>query len=350
MKIITISRKFSRSTFITSGVCVLLIICLIIGATYFSFDSEPITSHAAEVNEGKKYIKWVDFGVSTAAMRQAMKYDIDSYSQSVKISWIDLLAIAACKNGGRFPDKQIDIIDQSAKRIKSGEKAESIAESEYFSYYKQSYTAVLGGFLGEYKREEYDESSVTKKSIKTGYGLVAYSPIAGGYGYSHSDDFGNSRSYGFKRTHLGNDLMSEVGTPVISVEDGIVECMGWNQYGGWRIGIRSLDYKRYYYYAHLRRGHPYVNTLKEGMTVKAGDVIGYVGMTGYSANEDYNGMQAPHLHFGIQLIFDESQKDGSNEIWIDVYQIVRLLSSHKSYVSKDEQTKDYIRKYKVFSP
>ena len=35
--------------------------------------------------------------------------------------------------------------------------------------------------------------------------------------------------------------MAATGTPVIAVESGTVEVMGWNQYGGWRIGIRSFD-------------------------------------------------------------------------------------------------------------
>ena len=49
------------------------------------------------------------------------------------------------------------------------------------------------------------------------------------------------RSYGFKRQHLGHDMMGQVGTPVIAVESGYVEAIGWNQYGGWRLGIRSFD-------------------------------------------------------------------------------------------------------------
>ena len=57
--------------------------------------------------------------------------------------------------------------------------------------------------------------------------------------------------------------------------------------------------------------------------VQAGDVIGYMGRTGYSATEDVNNIDEPHLHFGIQLIFDESQKEGNSEIWIDCYQIVQ---------------------------
>ena len=43
----------------------------------------------------------------------------------------------------------------------------------------------------------------------------------------------------------GYDLMGSIGTPIIAVESGTVEHLGWNQYGGWRIGIRSFDRKRF---------------------------------------------------------------------------------------------------------
>lgn len=136
-----------------------------------------------------------------------------------------------------------------------------------------------------------------------------------------------------------------IGTPIIAVEGGIIEHLGWNQYGGWRVGIRSFDQKRYYYYAHLRKNHPYVNGLQEGMTVKAGDVIGYLGMTGYSIKENVNNINIPHLHFGMQLIFDDSQVDSPNEIWIDVYNIVEFLMQNRSEVyMSDKKTKDYSRK------
>ena len=67
-------------------------------------------------------------------------------------------------------------------------------------------------------------------------------------------------------------------------------------------------------------------------------------MTGYSAKENVNNITTPHLHFGLQLIFDESQKECVNEIWVDVYSIINLLSDRKSEVVKDEKTKDYNKK------
>ena len=106
------------------------------------------------------------------------------------------------------------------------------------------------------------------------YGLKVFSPIPEGYWYSDFDDFGAGRSYGYNRKHFGHDMMIGTGTPVIAMESGIVEAMGWNQYGGWRIGIRSFDKTRYYYYAHLRKDRPYTADLYIGKAVKAGDVIG----------------------------------------------------------------------------
>ena len=55
-----------------------------------------------------------------------------------------------------------------------------------------------------------------------------------------------------------------------------MEALGWNQYGGWRIGIRSDDRLRYYYYAHLRKDNPYAPGLAEGQHVSAGDVLGTI--------------------------------------------------------------------------
>jgi murein DD-endopeptidase MepM/ murein hydrolase activator NlpD len=167
------------------------------------------------------------------------------------------------------------------------------------------------------------------------YGLKAFSPVAAGYGYSHCDDFGVSRSFGFHRKHLGNDLMGSLGTPIVAVEGGVVEAMGWNRYGGWRVGIRSFDSKRYYYYAHLQKDTPFAPGLAVGQIVQAGDLIGFMGRTGYSDKENVNNIETVHLHFGIQLVFDESQKECNSEIWIDVYDIVRLLNAHRVSYQKE---------------
>ena len=219
---------------------------------------------------------------------------------------------------------------------------------DYYDYYLEAYEAVLGGMVGEYEMETEAEDGT--RSFETRYGLKAFSPIARGFDYSDYDDFGSSRSYGYKRPHLGHDMMGQIGTPIIAVESGYVEALGWNQYGGWRIGIRSFDKKRYYYYAHLRQNFPYALDLKEGSVVTAGDVIGYMGHTGYSAKENVNNIETVHLHFGLQLIFDESQKEGNNEIWIDCYDLTRFLYKNRSLTEKNVETREWFRTFHMKDP
>ena len=275
------------------------------------------------------YIKWVDFDVPYESLKYALDQDVATFDQEKHISWIDALALAACRTGGKC---DLSSVKQAVKDLKKDKSVEELLGSnhKYYDYYQEAYTAVLGGLVGSYAIEK------DGKWVST-YGLKGFSPIAAGFGYSHCDDFGAARSFGFKRRHLGNDLMGSQGTPIVAVEGGIVEAMGWNRYGGWRIGIRSFDSKRYYYYAHLMKDTPYAPGLAEGDIVEAGQLLGFMGQTGYSDEENVNNIEIVHLHFGLQLIFDESQKECDNEIWVDVYDIVKLLSTHRASY---EKTKD----------
>lgn len=317
----------------------LLAVVILVGA---ALQTEAYNRKSVSVtSEG--FIKWVDFNVSYEALSLAYKMDVDTYGEPVHINWIELLAYAAARNGGEFKSGALD--DMEYARQKLTEEAVTMEELtkdlKYYSYYLEAYSAVLSGYVGEYEIEtgQKDEKPVYEKC----YGLKAFSPIAKGFEYRDYDDFGVARSFGYKREHLGHDMMGQIGTPIIAVESGYVEALGWNRYGGWRIGIRSFDKKRYYYYAHLRQNYPYAEWLKEGSEVQAGDVIGYMGHTGYSDTENVNNIDEVHLHFGIQLIFDESQKDGNTEIWINPYELTRFLCKNRCEVHKIEETKEWER-------
>lgn len=336
------SFKISKKLVIAFILFIILLSSIVI---FYSFANDSSNSH--EIEEKKNFIKWVDFNVTSEALNLTAKLDIDSHNKKEEITynWIELLAILSCKNGGNFKNFKPKDLNDLVGELKNGQSIQDLTQNmKFYDYYFESYSAVLGGFIGNYSIEVLNEDG--SKSYQEKYGLKAFLPIAKNYSFSHYDDFGNSRSYGFKRTHLGNDLMGSIGTPIVAVESGVVENLGWNQYGGWRVGIRSFDTKRYYYYAHLRKNHPYSEGLEEGMTIKAGDVIGYLGMTGYSTKENVNNINVPHLHFGMQLIFDESQVDSPNEIWIDVYHIIEFLMKNRSEVyMANEETKDYERKF-----
>lgn len=273
-----------------------------------------------------KPISWVDFEIKEDALAYAMEVDIATSEQEKHISWIDILALSGARTGGKCP---LQSVKTAAKDLQETPLSEMPGDMQkLIAYYHEAYSAVLGGFLGNFSI--YKDGKWCPK-----YGLKAFSPIAEGFHYAHCDDFGAGRSFGFRRKHLGNDLMGSLGTPIVAVEGGVVEALGWNRYGGWRVGIRSFDNKRYYYYAHLKKDAPFAPGLAVGDTVQPGQLIGFMGRTGYSDTENTNNIETVHLHFGMQLIFDERQKECDSEIWIDVYEIVKLLSRHRSSLMQE---------------
>lgn len=117
--------------------------------------------------------------------------------------------------------------------------------------------------------------------------------------FGYEDSFNCGRSYGGSRQHKGCDIFGDGKKgyyPIISVSDGTVTHKGWLELGGYRIGITTKD-GVYYYYAHMDR---YAPDIKENDSVKAGQIIGFLGDTGYG-KEGTTGMFDPHLHFGIYI-------------------------------------------------
>lgn len=321
---------------------------LLIAGMVWCFQSEEMQTILNENGDAtdSDYIKWVEFNVTREAMEKAYQYDMATYGKEVHLNWVSLLAYLGARYGGDFSKYNEKHMEEIAELMLNGETTEErlAEEMQYYSYYREAYGAVLDGMVGEY---EMENAQGTWESV---YGLKAFHPIAKGFPYSDYDDFGVSRTYGYKRNHLGHDMMGQVGTPIIAVESGYVAELGWNQYGGWRIGINSFDGKRYYYYAHLRQNRPYAEGLEKGDIVQAGDVIGYLGRTGYSTEENVNNIDEYHLHFGLQLIFDESQREGNNEIWVSGYELVRFLYQHQSEVQRNDETKEWTRIYQIKDP
>ena len=132
------------------------------------------------------------------------------------------------------------------------------------------------------------------------------------------------RTYGGKRGHEGCDIMASYNHrgvyPVVSVCDGTLEKIGWLPQGGWRLGIRSKT-GVYYYYAHLS---DYMKEYQIGEQIRAGEVIGFMGDTGYSEIEGTTGNFDVHLHFGIYL----NDKNGK-EYAISPYQVLQKLENKK---------------------
>ena len=152
--------------------------------------------------------------------------------------------------------------------------------------------------------------------------IVCFPINAGPTEYYYMNSFLAPRSYGGDRLHYGTDIMDyknqKGGLPIISMTSGRVENIGWNELGGYRIGIRS-QHGSYFYYAHL---NSYAKGLKEGKKVESGDLLGYMGNTGYGPEGTMD--QFPvHLHLGIAYDFN------GKEIWINPYPILSLYEMVK---------------------
>jgi len=113
-------------------------------------------------------------------------------------------------------------------------------------------------------------------------------PIQGLHARDIQGTFAQGRVGG--KLHEATDILAPRGTPVVAVEDGIIQKLFLSKPGG--ITIYEFDRVAAfsYYYAHLER---YAAGLTEGMSVSRGEVIGYVGTTGNAPP------QTPHLHFAI---------------------------------------------------
>jgi murein DD-endopeptidase MepM/ murein hydrolase activator NlpD len=117
-----------------------------------------------------------------------------------------------------------------------------------------------------------------------GYVFPVYGPS------SYTDTFGAPRadvSY-----HHGDDIFAPLGAPVLACADGLVFSVGWNDIGGNRLWLKDTQGNEFYY-AHLSAFSPLA---ANGRSVKAGDVLGFVGNTG-----DAEGTPT-HLHFEVHPV------------------------------------------------
>ncbi|MFC4618395.1 M23 family metallopeptidase [Camelliibacillus cellulosilyticus] len=137
-------------------------------------------------------------------------------------------------------------------------------------------------------------------------------PIPRGYRYDYRSTWGARRGWGGLRIHEGTDLFADYGTPVRATSYGVIEMKGWNRYGGWRLGIRDPK-NVYHYYGHLSG---YAKNVKKGGIVKPGQMIGYVGSSGYGP-EGTQGKFPPHLHYGMY------KDNGKTEFSFDPYPYLR---------------------------
>lgn len=120
-------------------------------------------------------------------------------------------------------------------------------------------------------------------------------PVSGIRSEDLIDTYTQARSGG--RVHNAIDIIAPQGTPVLAAADGTIKRFFTSDKGGLTIYQIAPDNQTVYYYAHLDR---YADGLRKGVTVRQGQVIGYVGDTGNAVPGNY------HLHFAIWVTDDPS--------------------------------------------
>lgn len=211
-------------------------------------------------------------------------------SKTLELPFSDVLSVFQCASGFAMEDI---VIDKSHYETYSKELLEM--KEDVFQEYQNWYERI-------YEEAEYFPVVLSSSNKK--------------YTISYENSWMFERTYGGQRGHEGTDIMAEVNErgiyPIVSMTDGVVEKIGWLPKGGYRIGIRSAG-DVYYYYAHLER---YAKVFKEGETVHAGDLLGFMGDSGYSEVEGTVGNFPVHLHFGIYIRTDEVEELSLNPYWL----------------------------------
>lgn len=122
-------------------------------------------------------------------------------------------------------------------------------------------------------------------------------PLAAARVEAMKGSFGEGRDRGL-RPHEAVDLMAPRNAPIHAVDNGVIAKLLSSRAGGLSVYQFDASGDYCYYYAHLEK---YAAGLKEGMSIRAGDLLGYVGSSGNASPG------APHLHFAIMRLSDAHQ-------------------------------------------
>ncbi|RZS92898.1 M23 family metallopeptidase [Cuneatibacter caecimuris] len=241
-----------------------------------------------------------------------MSFPGDSLNQIMQFSeredldpW-SCIAVLMLKNG-------FVLNESSASSIQKAQAEEMIAQAknwkpEEFFQLREAYRRVLEGL------EYFPVARSASQEVKW---------------VTFENSWGDGRSFGGERKHEGCDIMGMEYPrgfyPVVASAGGTVEQIGWLPQGGWRIGIRRPG-GGYDYYAHL---YGYRDGIEAGTEVAAGELLGYMGDSGYSEIPGTVGNFPVHLHFGIYI-----QTPHLEERSVNSYDILR-------YLERRQMTADY---------
>ena len=181
-----------------------------------------------------------------------------------------------------------DLLTQEAeveKLIKEIKELEADYQAELDKYESASKKLDAQLAAAEKKYKEQLAALEAKNNASSG---EWYWPLPGRYYISSTFAYRKHPITGKWSHHTGNDIPAPSGTEIHAAKDGVVTEVGKNSvYGNYIQISHGNGYSTFY--AHMKS----TAIVKEGATVKRGQVIGYVGTTGYSTGN--------HLHFELRI-------------------------------------------------
>lgn len=206
----------------------------------------------------------LDAGLSEASILEVadvFSFDIDFTTEIQEGDEMRVIYEKRNLNGNPAPDGKI----LAAKFINVGQ--------EYFAYYFEQ--------NGESSHYDGEGQELMRQFLRA---PLSYRRISSGYTSSRRNPITRTIS-----THYQIDYAAPAGTPVVSTARGTISSAGWE--GGWGRIVR-INHENSYstHYAHLSALE---KGIRSGATVSQGQVIGYVGSTGWSTG--------PHLDYGLRL-------------------------------------------------
>jgi murein DD-endopeptidase MepM/ murein hydrolase activator NlpD len=219
------------------------------------------------------------------------------------VTRVDLATVIASSDA----DLAADVINTRARLARNVRQLGVVASAQaHTTALMKARQAAMDSQLAARQAEYASALASLASAWVSGHPGVSYPPGPNGMVFpvqgvhSYSDTWGAPRSGG--RHHMGTDIMSLRGTPCVATVAGTVR-PHWNNLGGNSITLSGNDGWTFYY-AHLSRYAVHV-----GQSVKAGQVIGYVGNTGDAAGGP------THLH--LQM--------GPHGNWVDPYPYLRQM-------------------------
>lgn len=182
------------------------------------------------------------------------------------------------------------VVDAKNEEMKELEASKASYEKQQTEYQAsiEELDALVEKLTAQYNAEQLAKANAvaTQENLYAKKLLIWPCPSS----YRITSNFDPARQdpvLGYVRAHKGTDIGAPTGTPVVAAASGLVTAAGYSLSMGNYIIIAHGDgiTTRYYHNSRL--------AVSEGQAVKAGQVISYVGSTGWSTG--------PHLHFEVRI-------------------------------------------------